>query len=145
MKNLRLRRIKGGESGIFGEILDENGDHLWYTLEHAFPATITIPPDPDGSPAFQHVLYIPKVTMGHYLCVRGHHQLHSGPVDTFEVTGVKGHSGILFHVGNANKDSEGCILLGLTRETDSIGSSREAFHEFIDRQGGDNFFLTVEN
>jgi hypothetical protein len=32
--------------------------------------------------------------------------------ETFEVMNVPGHWGILFHVGNYNEDSEGCILVG---------------------------------
>lgn len=31
---------------------------------------------------------------------------------TYEVRGVPDRSGILFHIGNYSKDTEGCILLG---------------------------------
>lgn len=33
--------------------------------------------------------------------------------ETFEVVGVPGRSAILFHAGNTEEDTEGCILLGL--------------------------------
>jgi hypothetical protein len=40
---------------------------------------------------------------------------------------VFGFEGILIHPGNTDKDTEGCILLGMTRENNAIGQSRNAF------------------
>ena len=59
---------------------------------------------------------------------------------TYEVTGVPGRSGILFHKGNTSDDSHGCILIG--EEFGEIGgrtaviSSAKGFAEFIARLKG---------
>lgn len=117
-------------TGIFGVLSTETSPVIQFsTLEHSY---------------FDHVSFSPKLQHGTYTCVRGHHQLHSGPIETFEVTNVPGHTGILFHYGNYNADSDGCILLGMTREGDMITDSRKAFSEFMDLlKGVDEFTLVV--
>lgn len=56
----------------------------------------------------------PKVSCippGTYTCKRVYSEKHG---ETFEVRGVPGRAGILFHAGNsAIKDTQGCILLGV--------------------------------
>lgn len=47
-----------------------------------------------------------------------------------EIGNVPGRSAILFHVGNTESDSEGCILVGDTRGVNSIGNSRKGYQEF---------------
>lgn len=87
-----------------------------------------------------------KLLPGVYKCVRGFHKLHNmiDEFETFEITGVQGHFGILFHCGNFNKDSEGCVLLGLHRSDDMIVESKKAFQSFMDYVNGlDEFELTV--
>ena len=56
----------------------------------------------------------PIVQPGQYECVRGIHALHDGiKFETFEITGVAGHTGILFHKGNFPwSESQGCTLVG---------------------------------
>ncbi|EIA46208.1 hypothetical protein cco105_08502 [Campylobacter coli 2548] len=41
---------------------------------------------------------------------------------------------ILIHWGNTDKDTQGCILLGLTKDNnnESVGQSRQACKEFYD-------------
>jgi len=91
---LTLIRRNFRPDGIFSDLMTEDGRLMAKCLEHSF----------DGKP---------KVYDGTFTCVKGTHQLdHEGPFTTFEITGVQGHSGILFHVGNYNKDSDGCVLLG---------------------------------
>lgn len=47
--------------------------------------------------------------------------------DLPHVLNVPGFEGIRIHPGNTDKDTEGCILVGMDRLADSIGRSRLAF------------------
>jgi len=132
--NLRLLRNKAVQNGVYGTLLDESGQEVAVTLEHAYLQT-------DGS-------YCAKIPKGEYTCVRGQHALPSRPAvtfETFEITGVPGHTGILFHKGNYNTDSEGCVLLGSYMGPGCILESALAFAHFLDIQAGcDSFALVVE-
>lgn len=122
---LYLNRKRCDPDGIFGELADESGERIAYTLEHSFDC-------------------VPKLPAGTYQCVRGSHTLHSGPIETFEITGVPAHSGILFHYGNFDDDSDGCVLLGMGQVGNMITHSREAFAAFMDLCDGlDSFTLFV--
>lgn len=133
-KTLVLERIKSNSYGVFSRLKD-GPDTLAVTLEHAYGDKPTA-----------------KLLPGMYKCVRGKHRLRAdGPVfETFEITGVKGHWGILFHVGNYNKDSDGCVLVGhsittLKDGTEMITDSRKAFKLFMDYlEGIDEFVLEVK-
>jgi Family of unknown function (DUF5675) len=97
------------------------------TLEHAYEQD-------DGS-------YAPKIPPGVYTCVLGTHSLSNGvPFQTYEITGVAGHSGLLFHTGNWDSDSSGCVLCGQTQivedGSDMITNSRITFNNFMARLGG---------
>lgn len=135
-----LRRKDGADDGIFGELASIDGFFLCATLEHAYEG-------PPGGPEF-----VAKLPAGVYTCVRGIHRLAhmANTFETFEITGVLGHTNILFHVGNYNGDSAGCVLLGdksvnLPNGMRAITCSREAFADFLDFQEGfDAFQLTVE-
>lgn len=126
-----LKRHTWVEAGIFGDLHD--GERKWAcTLEHSYGSGIE---------------WNPKLPAGLYECVRGMHQLKGmvAPFETFEVTNVPGHSGILFHVGNFNDDSEGCILLGRYVMGNMLMQSRMTFLEFMkEMEGIDSFPLTVE-
>jgi hypothetical protein len=52
------------------------------------------------------------IPAGEYVCKRRFY--NRGKYDTFEVTGVKGRSLILFHIANSEEDLEGCIGLGMS-------------------------------
>jgi len=99
---LRLIRRNYRLDGIFGELTDMDDNHICFTLERSYA-------DLSAKECLS-----PKLKAGTYKCVKGMHRLAGMTEDfeTFEVTGVKGHWGILFHVGNYNEDSEGCILVG---------------------------------
>ena len=130
--NLLLQRTECCLDGVFGQLLDESGMVVGSTLEHAYQ---------DGA------VWLAKIPAGTYTCVRGPHRLHGMTEDfeTFEITGVEGHAGLLFHWGNFNRDSEGCVLLGHTRQGDMITGSRDEFTKFMALQSGLNSFqLTVE-
>ena len=133
----KLTRQNFREDGIFSKFYFEGDDDpFMVTLEHAYD---------DGNGGFS-----PKVKPGSYICRRGHHVLHCGPIETFEVTGVEGHSGILCcHPGNYNKDSDGCMLSGTEIETTSdtwyVTESRVKFEAFMKRlEGVDEFTLVVD-
>lgn len=65
--------------------------------------------------------------------------------DTFEVTGVKGRDEILFHKGNIEDDSHGCILVGeqfeILNTTPAIVASKHGFDEFLSITKDLNFFV----
>lgn len=136
--SLKLIRKKYLSCGIFGELIFEKNNFNLITLEHSYPVLA------EGE--INTSSFAPKLPIGTYLCIRGKHQLdHSKvPFETFEVTKVPNHSGILFHVGNWNKNSDGCILVGLFPGPDCILRSHDAF-EFLMlyMKGVDSFNLTV--
>lgn len=134
--DITTKRTKYLEDGIISSVTDEDGRIVMPTLEHAFEQE-------DGT-------YQPIIPPGVYKCIRGKHRLDNGvEFETFEVTGVGGHSGLLFHPGNWNKDSKGCILTGTSEVLDEHGAemitnSRAAFDKFMKMQGDvDSFRLTV--
>jgi hypothetical protein len=91
--DLVLKRAYIGQEGAFSTLAPKNGPPFAVTLEHTY----------EGNEA--------KVQPGTYTCRRTH--FNRGGYDTFEVTSVPGHERILFHRGNTENDSDGCILLGL--------------------------------
>jgi Family of unknown function (DUF5675) len=130
---MKLVRNIFDRDGIFGTLFDAEGDQVAITLEHSFNG-------------------LPKLPAGSYRCARGKHSLHSNPTpfETFEVMDVPNHTGILFHVGNFNDDSNGCILLGRvcigSEKGRMITSSRATFERFmLDLDGAESFTLTVED
>jgi hypothetical protein len=98
-------------------------------------------------------LFPAKIPNGVFDCVRGIHALEDGvPFETFEITGVEGHSGLLFHWGNYNKNSKGCVCTGedfvdapkSSVHEDMVTNSRATFAKLMTLQTGvDRFQLTV--
>lgn len=136
--DLSLVRTEFRPDGIFSELRDVSGDVIAVTLEHAYF-------DPLGAP-------LPKLVDGSYQCVRGKHFLTgmTAPLETFEITDVPNHTGILFHIGNFNIDSEGCVLVGMAIAQiggrQAIAQSKLAFQKFMNFQTGyDEFTLTVKS
>lgn len=131
--NLILTRNKYVLYGIFGILTDLSGNQISVTLEHAYAAG-------DGT-------FIPKLPPGEYTCVRGQHRLEgmNNPFETFEITEVPGHTNILFHRGNYNLDSSGCVLVGSNIGVGCILESALAFDHFLSVQSGcDSFQLVVQ-
>jgi len=57
---------------------------------------------------------------------------------------VKNFEGVRIHPGNSNHDTEGCILVGLTRSRDYISKSRKAFERlFAKMQEANEITLTI--
>ena len=136
--DMTLKRCDFRSDGIFSELLDDDEEVFCYTLDHAYSQ--------NGHG------FMPKLPNGTYLCVRGMHQLEGmhKQFETFEITNVPGHTGILFHVGNFNNDSDGCVLLGdmigknpNDDGTQIIFNSQKTFDKFMYLQGSNQFFLNV--
>ena len=96
----KLTRKQYRSDGIFSELTDDKGQIIAQTLEHAYLNDLE--------------QYLPKIPKGTFTCSRSPHRLHGMTEDfvTFQVMDVPKCSGILFHWGNFNADSEGCVLLG---------------------------------
>ncbi len=130
---LTLTRIFLRPDGIFSELTDENGKIVARTLEHSY----------DNKP---------KLYGGEFTCKRSMHRLRGMTHDfeTFQIMDVKDHTNILFHVGNWNSDSDGCILLGEGIASSSKGqmitASKQAFAEFMElTKGLESFTLIVRS
>lgn len=91
---------------------------------------------------------VSSIPQGVYLCKR---VLSPKFGDTFEVTGVKGRSSILFHGGNTTADTLGCILVGrgfdlIDGTTPGIFESKKTFNKFLQLlKDTDSFHLHVIN
>ncbi len=136
--DLVLVRADFRADGITSKLYSEDFVLIGETLEHAYLID-------EGT-------YAPKIPDGVYTCMRGLHKLHvdSEPFETFEVMDIPDHDGIMFHTGNFNSDSAGCILIGLS--LGNIGGQRAlinskiAFDRFMKLQEGcDEFILTVRS
>lgn len=135
----RLSTTSYRGDGIYSELYSDE-TRFCVTLEHAYE-------DADGN-------WRPKLLRGAtYTCRRGIHRLghYNGgePFETFEVMGVPGHTGILFHPGNFNRDSDGCLLTGTQVKTANsewwISESGNTFRHLMQTLFGiDEFELTVE-
>lgn len=117
-----------------GGVLRINGEPLLVTLE---------PPFSEGLKT-QH----PCIPTGEYVCKKTHDRKTTGGLYiplTYEVTGVPRRSGILFHVGNFKRDTQGCILVGLHYDRVNgelaVKYSRIAFKKFIEAMETDDEFL----
>ncbi len=129
--NFILTRKSSSAYGILGELRAEDDSFVCCTLEHAYPEL--------GG-------FSPKTAPGTYTCVR--HPPRRLHYETFELTNVPPFQTvkvdeILIHIGNYNKDSEGCILLGEMFGTGCILESRAAFEKFMDIQSDVNEFILV--
>jgi hypothetical protein len=139
---LILQRRSASVDGVFSDLLDEKGNFLFCALEHAY----LMP---------KKKIYKAKIPVGTYTCKKTYRTLTENPTEadyfwTYEIMNVKGHTGILFHVGNYNDDSNGCVLIGkgLGRKSDGgrmITSSRQAMEAFMKLlDGAESFTLVVE-
>ncbi len=130
MKKLTLKRVSYIPDGPFGVLLDED-----------IPFAITCERE-----WFHNQPKISCIPAGTYSCKRVASPKFG---NTFEVSNVPGRSAILFHSGNTEDDSLGCILVGeqfgeLNGKT-AVLSSKTAFSEFLKMLvGEDGFILTIK-
>ena len=120
-------RVSVQPEGAFGVLLRDGIPFGPVSCERTYPLADSTPRGPQ----------FVKIPPGRYRCVKTRY--HKGKYDTFEVTGVTGHSRLLFHLGNSELDSEGCILLGqrfgMDRGTPKVLQSGLAFGEFMSSMG----------
>ena len=128
MTDARIVRLEDSPQGAIGVILID-GVILGFTLE------------PDRNEKGK--LHIPQ---GIYHCQRFHGEKWK---DTFEIL-VPGHTAVLFHAGNVEADTRGCVLLGAStgklkgeRAVLNSGSTFKAFLELTKDMSW--FKLFVEN
>lgn len=56
---------------------------------------------------------------------------------------VPGYEGVRIHSGNKPEDTEGCILVGLTKGVGTIGMSRVAMQRLMEKIKGQQLTLTI--
>lgn len=135
--NLTLTRNSYTPFGIFGALTDEANNQVCVTLEHSFDN-------------------LPKVAAGTYTCRR--HPPNRLPYETWMLENVPDFQGkpvtyILIHVGNYNKDTDGCILVGRNilpnpdaPSENMITSSENTFNRIKDLTVGlTSFTLTIKD
>ncbi len=119
-----IRRVASIPDGCFGVLLHA-GVPFAVTLERTYPQ---FPDHPNG---YQLV----KIPPGRYRCLRTY--FNRGQYPTYEITGVAGHSRLLFHRGNLETDSDGCVLVaskfGELKASPAVLESNAGFAEFMSR------------
>lgn len=128
----RLDRLAILPEGAFG-VLSHAGLPFAVTLERTYP--------------FAGGRQMVKIPPGRHACTPT--TFHGGkptPYATFEIL-VPGHARLLFHRGNVEDDSEGCVLVaesyGVLQERAAILASAEGFKEFMRLTDSQPFDLEV--
>jgi len=126
-----IKRVSTDKDGTFGVLLFNNTPFA-VTLERQWL---------NNKPS------ISCIPAGNYICKRVNSPKFG---DTFEITGVPGRTHILFHKGNVDNDSHGCVLIGekfgILGADSAILDSKGGFNEFMAiLKEVDDFNLTIEN
>lgn len=129
MKIITIKRVAYRQDGTYGVIFDEGDLPFALTLERKWLN------NKKGESC------IPE---GEYSCKR---VVSPKFGDTFEVQNVPNRSEILFHKGNIEDDSHGCILIGEQfdpiKDRYGVLASREGFEEFKERLAGHDEFKLI--
>ena len=128
---MRLVRLtKGPDIPTYGVLINE-GYPFALTLERAW---------------LENMPNVSCIPAGRYKAIR-----HLSPKfgETFWLQDVPGRAEILFHKGNVDDHSQGCILIGESFSyvlgENGIGSSAAGFKEFMEiLEGRNEFQLTIE-
>ena len=126
MLELVLSTVSLEEAGAFSVLVDERTRPL-VTVERTFENLRVVIPE------------------GTWPCTRT--VFHRGGYPTFEIH-VPGHDRVLFHRGNVETESLGCVLVGrrfgVVKGAKAVLESRLGFKEFMARlEGIDEFELRV--
>lgn len=133
MKTMIIKRVITGNQGTFGVIIFENIPFA-LTLEREW---LDNRPSINGVPGS-------CIPAGEYFCKRVNSPNFG---NTFEVKAVPNRSHILFHKGNLDDDTHGCILVG--EEFGNIGKrsgvlkSKKGYDEFMAILSHDDEFRLV--
>lgn len=124
--SLELKTVAVREDGCFSVML-WNGRPVAVSVERTFD---------DGRPIIDN---------GRFLCKRDFY--HKGGYETFEIQ-IERHDRILFHKGNWETDSTGCVLVAesfaVLRGMTAIAGSVQGFDEFMQLTAGlPEFWMTV--
>ena len=136
MRRLRLRRTRFDPDRTEGELLDEDGERLCYTLEPGWSDTD-----------------FPKVDAGFYHSVRHGSRkygqtwaLEGVDVTHWQTPGIA-RSAVLLHRGNVDEETRGCILPGLKRGKlngePAVLRSKDAMDVLRTEIGDAEFYLTI--
>lgn len=137
---LFLKRVAMNSHGTFGVLLLEDK-----------PFAVTL-----ERPWRQNQRSVSCIPQGQYICLRcsnsPDYNYQDSPKfgNTFQVFNVPDRSKILFHKGNLNDDTHGCILVGenfhMFTGVPGVAASRDAFNEFLNiTKHVDEFDLVIEN
>ena len=128
MRTLELRRIATGKEGTFGALKYKDIPFA-LTLERQWLDNRTS---------------ISCIPAGTYKCKHVNSPRFG---NTFEVTNVQGRSHILFHKGNLDDDSHGCILVGEQygdiNDSPGIQASKAGYNEFMKTMIGEVGFRLI--
>jgi|TARA_R100000482_G_scaffold23801_1_gene7039 hypothetical protein len=125
---LEVLRFNSGDtftSGLLFDVTDNVRSFLCYTLEDQYNPTKIYGETRIPSGTYKLTLRAEGGFHNRYLSRYGA-EWHKGMIYVNE---VPNYSFILWHVGNKNLDTKGCLLLGKTQKDGFIGSSRAAYEE----------------
>ena len=139
IKTIVLKRIGENIDGIFGVLLEELNGQL-------FPFVVTLEKKWDSNKPF-----VSCIPLGEFTCKRIISKTYG---ETFEIFGVTGRDNVLFHWGNFQDNSQGCILIAeyfekiFNKKTgefqNGIADSKKGFQQFMDiLKGNDSFKLLI--
>jgi hypothetical protein len=131
VKEMTLLRFVTGNAGTFGALMFQN-----------IPFAVTL-----ERQRLNNQSRISCIPAGNYACRRVNSPKFG---DTFEVTHVTNRSHILFHKGNLDDDSYGCILVaeefGKLGNESGVKNSAAGYGEFMAILAGDDTFnLTIKD
>lgn len=142
MYKLFIDRFITGKQGTFGALSVEESDG------EKTPFAVTL-----ERQWLNNQRSISCIPAGNYMCLRCNtapeYNFQNSPKfgDTFVVTDVDGREFILFHTGNLDEDTHGCILVGeqygSLHEDTAILSSRQGFGELMSLLKDKNEFELV--
>lgn len=127
MKEFILQRLPETEYGTPGVIFD-GALKLCHTIERGWLNNEANISDIPGDQS--------------YVCIV--HDSEKHPI-SWEVTGVKDRSGVLIHEGNTEKDSLGCIIVGLESCPEGVLHSRDCLHFLKGYFPDEPFMLKILN